>query len=1029
MDDEPASDPAPRRPDSGLGLSGRVALAATVQAVSGEAPPPDRLGGYAVTRRLGRGAFGDVYLGRDLELERDVALKLLRDPTATDATARLRKEAQAMAALAHPALLTVYGLDQHEGRVFIAMEYAERGTLRDWLQAAPRSTEAIVSQLILAARGLHAAHVAGFVHRDVKPSNILIGADGRARVSDFGLVFSGPSVTMMSDEGSDGTETALGGTPPYMAPELFDGAAPSTRTDAFALGITLYEALFEARPKARHLARTHPPIPTRRTRPDGPVPQWLHDVLARALQTDPARRHDSLDALADDLERGLGQRARRTRLGASVLVVSFAVGMGWAASASGTADPCTGAAESLAGIWDAPTAQALEASVLSRPEPFAAASWKSVRAGLDAYASAWTEAHTEACRATSVRGERSADMLDAAMVCLDDRKRNLAAFVDVLEAGSAQTLAKAPVAAAALPSLGPCSDLDQLQSATPRPPEASRASIEALEDAVAHADALRRTGSARAAQARLDEIAEAVDASDYAPLQQRARFARASAASALGDGAAEVSALLAAYGVAARMGRRTDTLEAARRVAVALAWDEDHEAGARWLELAKASSDPADPAQRRATLALSTSSVLLLAGDVDRSVTAGRAAVAQMEAAVGPEGLRLVDALRPLAHALAERDEFEEAAGLYNRAYRIVEASVGADHPLAAEVRLAQASQACEREDHEVCTTLATSVLDVYEAAFGPEALRLCDPLTLLGNAAYDRGELEAAHALLSRANAIAAADANAASNTSRLPTLAGLSEVALARGDIETSARHAEAAVDLARAALPADHPRLARPLSNLARVRSRQGDHARALTLTETVDTLLVRSFGPDSPERILPLGVQCEALLYLERPADAMAVARTQLRLIQSTYGEDDPFAAMPQYNLGFAAEALNDLDAAQRFYEASLDLLEGAGDPEAVELTYPLTGLARAYVGAKRPSEALAPLERALTLANGQPQMVADAQVVLVEALLASGGDRVRARKLADEAAVTLRQLGGPSLETLDELNTLRNAYEL
>ncbi len=1024
MEDEPASDPAPRRPDSGLGLSGRVALAATVQAVSGEAPAPDRLGAYAVTQRLGRGAFGDVYLGHDTALKRDVALKLLRDQTAEDATARLRREAQAMAALDHPALLTVYGLGEHEGRVFIAMEYAERGTLRDWLQAQPRSTEEIVRQVVLAARGLHAAHAVGFVHRDVKPSNILIGADGQARVSDFGLVFSGVGTTMMTPEGSEGTETALGGTPPYMAPELFDGASPSPQTDAFALGITLYEALFDARPKGRHLEHTHPPIPARRPRPAVSVPEWLRDVVAKALYTDPLHRHASLAEMADALERGLGQRARQRRAVASTLVVAIAVGLGWTASDAGASDPCTGAAEALADVWNARTAAALETTVLGRGVPFATSSWRSVHGALETYADAWATAHTEACRATSIRGERSEAMLDAAMRCLDNRKRALAAFVEVLRVGDANTLATAPLAAANLPSLEACEDLEQLRAADAAPPPAQREAIDALDDAVAQADALRRTGPARAAKARLDDIAGAIDATGYAPLQQRFRFARASVASVLDDTPAETRALLAAYGTAARSAQRTDALRAARRLAVALASSDDHDAGARWIDLAEAAADPRDPPTTKAELALSTSGVQQLAGNFDAAVASGRTAVEQMEAAVGPEGLRLVDALRVLANALDDRGDAEDAAPIFARASRIAEASLGADHPVAAELRLAQASQACQREDEARCTLLATGVLEVYEAAFGPDHGRLCNPLTLLGHAAYDRGDLDAAEAAFVRANAIATADPDLASDTVRLHTLAGLSEVALARGNIEESAQRAEAAVDLARAALPAGHPRLAETLSNLARVRSRQGAYARALTLTEEVDNILVAALGLDSVERIIPLGVQCEALLFLDRPADAMAVSRTQLRLIETAFGPKDPFAAMPHHNLGLAAEALEDFEAAERSYDASLRLVEGAGDPEAVELTYPLTGLGRVYIAAGRPSDALPPLERALRLAKGQPQMVVDAQVALVEALLASNGSRARARRLADEATVTLRSLGGPSLETLAELNALR-----
>ncbi len=1028
MDDDPASDPAPRRPDSGLGLSGRRALAATVEAVSGEAAPPERLGKYQVSKRLGRGAFGDVYLGYDTELRRDVALKLLRDPTAEDATERLRKEAQAMAALDHPALLTVYGMGEFEGRVFIAMAYAEHGTMRDWLREAPRTTREIALQVAHAARGLHAAHEAGFVHRDVKPSNILIGNDGQARVADFGLVYSGASMPTMSGAPTDGSHTALGGTPPYMAPELFDPSPPSARSDEFALCITLYEALFERRPRWHQLDNDQLEIPAARERPPEPVPKWLRVVLSRGLQSDPQLRYPTLAALAEALEHGVGIKARRTRVLLGAATVSAAAVLGWTANASNTpGDPCSGGREELAGVWDAETTARVGDGMLARDLSFARSSWESLQTSLDAYAEDWVTARREACLATAVRRDRSAVLMDKAMMCLEDRRRRLAALVEVVEHGGAEAVATAPMAAGELPPPGQCNDTERLLATQEPPPAEHRAEVAALSESVARVDALRRAGSILAARALLDEVSGKIDQIGYEPLLLDARRARASVATASDDAEEEMAQLLMVYGAAVGSGRRDIAGAAAQDLAVALSWNEEHDAGARWIRLAEAASKQTDEPASRAKLAIARGSVQLLAGHPAEAVEHGTEAVRLLESAFGTDDLRLITALRNLAHAYDELGEAETAGPLYERALRIAEGQLGAHHPAAATIRLSLADLACKRGEFERCEQIAQQVLDLREQAFGATHPSLGDPLVLMGDAAFDAGRLVDARALYERANEAWLSQDDFADNTDRFATLAGLSEVALAQGDIETGAAHAEAAVELARTALPSGHPRRAGPLSNLARIRSRQGEAAQALALVEEADDILVRRLGPTTSRRIETLAVQTEALLYLARPAEAIGAARAQLRAIRAHFGDTDPMCAQPLYNIGLAYEALEDFDAAQREYQASLVLLESEGPPDHPSLTYPLTGLARAYVGSGQPKLALAPLVRSLELAQGQPQLVVDAQVTLVKALVLSGGEQARAAALADEAAVTLRQLGGPSDDVLEELATFRKEH--
>jgi serine/threonine protein kinase len=140
---------------------------------------------YRIVRRLGAGGMGVVYLARDLTLQREVAVKVHH---ARFGTERLYREALAMAQLAHPNVVAVHGVGQVDGRFYIAMEYVPGDNFAGWRAAAPRSWRAVLDVMLGVGEGLAAAHAAGFVHRDVKPPNILVGDDGRPRVGDFGLV-------------------------------------------------------------------------------------------------------------------------------------------------------------------------------------------------------------------------------------------------------------------------------------------------------------------------------------------------------------------------------------------------------------------------------------------------------------------------------------------------------------------------------------------------------------------------------------------------------------------------------------------------------------------------------------------------------------------------------------------------------------------------------------------------------------------------------------------------------------------------
>src|SRR6185436_15422220 len=170
---------------------------------------------------------------------------------------RLVAEAQAVGRLSHPNVIAVYDVGEFCGEIYIAMELVAGHTLQDWLRAEPRSLEEILDVFEQAGRGLAAAHRAGLIHRDFKPHNVLVGTDGRVRVTDFGLAVSAGTAS------GDGA-----GTPAYMAPEQADGKG-SARADQFSFGVALHEAVTGARP-GQDGAAAQPP-------------GWLRRVLERSL--------------------------------------------------------------------------------------------------------------------------------------------------------------------------------------------------------------------------------------------------------------------------------------------------------------------------------------------------------------------------------------------------------------------------------------------------------------------------------------------------------------------------------------------------------------------------------------------------------------------------------------------------------------------------------------------------------------------------------------------------------------------------
>jgi tetratricopeptide (TPR) repeat protein len=731
-----------------------------------------QFGRYTVLGLVGRGAMSEVYAAYDPGLDRKVALKILHGRGGgADArsSGRLLREAKAIARLRHPNVVVVHEAGTIAERVFLAMEYVDGQTLAAWLSEPARTRKEILEVFVAAGRGLGAAHAAGLVHRDFKPQNVMVGSDGAARVTDFGLardigaldsplVESGPDVseatTQLDQAELPLTRTGeLVGTPLFMAPEQFAGQRTDARTDQFGFCVALYRALYNVHPFAgEKLGELMAAVIAGRVQPAPPktaVPPWLRRILVRGLSADPALRWESMDALVAALSRDPARQRRRwlggVAIGAAMLAALVAAR--WSRT---SVSLCHGGPARLAEVWELPQGDnpsgrraATRAAFLRTGVDSAIDTWDRAARVVDRYTADWLRIYGDTCAATHVRGEQSADVLDLRMACLQDRLDGVRALTDVFADANATVITNAVNAVSALPSLERCADVKLLRAVMPSPDSpAMRTRVEALRKDLARTRALNASGQCGAAgELRRRLIADA-DAVGYQPLQAESLTAsvRAGTACVAHD---EVMPN-ARRGLMLALASHHD--EAAAEAAIFLAqWQADRTGDVSrardWIDLASAIMKRMG--KDHAILETWRLQALAVVHDKEGSTREALATIelaqSLMEKAQGREHHDYVTALMNEGVILVNAKRFEEAQGYYQRAAQLAAKVVGPNHPLVAMILANSAEALNSLHRYDQARSAGREALRVWRRS-GSSKLYQGFALTTLGESSLGAG-------------------------------------------------------------------------------------------------------------------------------------------------------------------------------------------------------------------------------------------------------------------------------------------------
>lgn len=832
-----------------LSLDERVLKQAVKSQLFGAEERTIRVGRFVVLRKLGEGGMGVVYSAYDEKLDRRVAIKMVRPVLTRDPRARERvlREARAMARVSHPNVVQVYEVGESGDQVFVAMEFIDGPTLREWLAQSDRSWREILRMFVAAGEGLVAAHREDLVHLDFKPDNVMIGKGDVPRVGDFGLARLGraPEMAELVAE-SDAPTTHFGpslamGTPAYMAPEQARSEA-NARSDQYSFCVSLYEALYGVLPGDGEVGSRWDRARRRR-----PLPRWLTVAIERGMAVDPAMRWPNLEALLAHLHRGPMRRAVLAAVGTAV------VGAGVAGVALSRPDAyqarCEAAVAQLDASWNADRRAAVGTAFAGTELPFAVDAWNRLEPKIDRYVSAWREAHRATCDAEQPhlmawRAER--------LTCLERNGQTLTALVPRLERPGRHVVELAATADLLDPAA-----VDDCLRETPKtsgPQGDHEMADPALFSELLEAKIDTRLGDYEGARSHADAALE---------------LARSTQ-----NGATESDALLWSGFIADRDGRYQDAQtfldEAFGRatsvksddVAIDAAVELVYVVGERAHRYAEAhvragyaraliervgGREDAD-----ARLDAHLGRVLTAQAKYGEAQTAYERAIAFHEDATVVDEGALAEILVDYAWTFIHRQQFKDAREVLLRAQTLTVRAVGTRHPRNVRIQSNLGMVTRLENNYAQAEEELLAALELGRAVLGPKHPDLAEILLTLGWARFRMRDLGLAQA-------------------------------------------NFEEALEIRKAVLPDDHPEVAKVYGRLGVLARAEGQLERAEGLQRRVLAAEERAKGPNSPQLVPTLTNLANVLQDQAKLDEAEAVLVRARRIVEADYGATHPSLA--------------------------------------------------------------------------------------------------------------------------------------
>jgi len=789
------------------------------------------LGRYALLETIGHGGMGVVWKAYDPLLDRKIALKLLASPTVAQGS--IVAEAQAMARVQHPNVITVYdaGVQQAgpQTLAYVAMELVEGRTLKQWLDAEPRPVAASLDLFILAGRGLAAAHDAGLVHRDFKPSNVLLGDDGRVRVSDFGLALLGTADGAAPPGTPDGSSTTMlspfAGTPRYMSPEQLHSLPADARADQFAFCVALYEAVYGAHPFAgsadasvaelRDRVLT-PPTPPARSR----LAARIAPALVRGLAADPARRWGSMRELLAALESARGQRSRRIVLGAAVSVLVLIAAVLGMREATSPSRACAHAADALDGAFGPQKRRSLADAFAALTDVHGAEAWARVAAALDDWGGRWRTLRIDSCQADH-NGRAPSPTHTARKECLDRRLGELDGLVQALDKPNRAVVLYAIRAAHSLTPPESClaatppADAHEAQTSL----REGRDRIAAVRARIDHAAALRALDQQRPALAEAKEAATAAGKIGWAPLVAEAQLELGRAELAVNATDPATDGFYEALWHAEAARDDALRLEASMGLFKASLDASNYPLAARWNETDKAIAGhlPAD-GTRQARLAFDDMRLALYRDEWKRCLASGQEALAVAEKAA-PTSPLVVNIMINLARCYSSAEQDPESVTILERALPMAEKINGHESQQVASILTELGIRERHAKHYDAAVADYRQALAIRERMVGPDNPDCAAVHNNIGNVLRDEKHYDESKVELERAIAIWTKAWSPESPAVALG-LSGLGKIAMAEGHLGEAESYFRRALAITRAKRPPGHPDISMFLAELGGV-----------------------------------------------------------------------------------------------------------------------------------------------------------------------------------------------------------------